>query len=254
MAVCEGYAGLFSDLAMRVGLDVLVITGHGKGSGFVAPESDSVVPPSESNHAWNAVVLDDDRWHLIDACWGAGALHGTVYNQRFAPRWFTSTNDEFGLTHFPSDAQYQMREDGSIQEWAEYICAPARPLELQPFDTYMYASESLCPDRRYIVGGMEYTFHVEKACSHMKERGWWSEDYALILIPSVGESKEVLDRDQEGGWTARVDVPAGESTITMFIVNSWDGRDGKGLDPAVLRRSMGRKAMQFQGIAQWEVR
>jgi transglutaminase-like putative cysteine protease len=258
LAVCEGYAGLFADLAARVGLDVLVINGHGKGVGYVAisDTGEVDVPAFASNHAWNAVVFDDDNWHLIDPCWGSGALDGGVYRQRLAQRWFTSTNIEFGASHFPCDEQYQMREDGTVLTWPEYILAPARPIEMQQFDELMYCGDRLYPEVKYITGGEHHVFRIGKACEHLEIPERWGEDYALLLIASRNTGAgEVMDRDEVvGGWVASVDVPPGKGTVVLYIVSVWDGRDGKGLEPDVLRRSMGRKAMEFQGVAQWEVR
>ena len=42
LAVCEGYAGLFTAIATIAGLESVVIGGHGKGFGF------SALPPGAS--------------------------------------------------------------------------------------------------------------------------------------------------------------------------------------------------------------
>ena len=60
LAVCEGYAGLFADLAGKSGVTARVISGYGKGYGYVRPAG-STLPKFESNHAWNAVKLDDGK-------------------------------------------------------------------------------------------------------------------------------------------------------------------------------------------------
>jgi hypothetical protein len=255
LAVCEGYAGLFVDIASLSGLHALVIGGHGKGFGYIANEGGDV-PPFHSNHAWNAVVLDDNQWHLIDSCWGSGAIESLSYNMRFAPHWFTSTNEEFGKSHFPKEEGHQMREDGTVQMWSQYILTPARPLEFSAFSQYGYAGETLWPNLKHIAGGHQHTFHVEKRCWHMERRDWW-EDYVLVIAASkegnnMKGERVVMDRDKEGGWTGQLDVPSGEGKVTMFVVDSWDGRDAKGLDAAVVRRGWGRKALTFQGIANWE--
>jgi hypothetical protein len=197
---------------------------------------------------------------LIDSCWGAGFLEGSSYTQRFTPRWFTSTNDEFGKSHFPTDEQYQIREDGTVQTWKEYILAPARPVELQQFDELMYASESLRPREKYIEGGRTHEFRIGKVCEHL-EMGAEEEGYTLLVFTSDRNGKNapishegVMERHEEGGWSTRIYVPETAGMATMFVVNSWDGRDGRGLTPAELRKGIGRKAMGFQGVARWEVR
>lgn len=260
LAVCEGYAGLFARLAQHAGLDAMVIHGHGKGFGYVALEDGAALPPFDMNHAWNAVVMDDDEWHLVDSCWGAGALVGDGFQKVFTPRWFIGTNAEFGARHFPTEAVHQMREDGMVQSWEEYILAAAGPVEFGHFDMHGYASETLWPNTKCIAGGYRHTFHIEKLCWHMERRDWW-EDCVLMVVASPGgagtgkeETREIMEREADGGWTVVMDVPPGEGIVTLFMITTMNGRDGKGLDPAEVKRLLGRSAMGFQGVARWEVR
>jgi hypothetical protein len=81
LAVCEGYAGLFAALALKAGLQALVCSGDGKGYGHVPLEPGQAVPAFESNHAWNAVCIDNGEWKLIDPCWGAGHLGCQMRNE-----------------------------------------------------------------------------------------------------------------------------------------------------------------------------
>lgn len=72
LAVCEGYAALFTNLATYAGLESIVISGHGKGFGYEPLPAGAPLPPFKAGHAWNAVKIDNGEWKLIDACWGAG--------------------------------------------------------------------------------------------------------------------------------------------------------------------------------------
>ena len=74
LAVCEGYAGLFAALALKAGLQAVVCSGDGKGFGHEPLKPGQPVPAFQSNHAWNAVCIDNGEWKLIDPCWGAGHL------------------------------------------------------------------------------------------------------------------------------------------------------------------------------------
>ncbi|CCM00790.1 uncharacterized protein FIBRA_02832 [Fibroporia radiculosa] len=253
LAVCEGYAKLFANLAEYAGMQALTVNGHGKGFGYVATEG-GTAPPFASNHAWNAVVFDDEQWHLIDACWGAGVLSGTSYTKRFAPIWFTSTNEQFGRRHFPAEAGHQMREDGREMSWEEYILEPEGPEKFSHFEECEYAQETLLPAERCLAGGYAHTFHVEKRCWHIERRDYWS-DYVLLLMIECGgvKEKEVMERD-ERGWTATVHIPRVEGSVNMAVLTSWNGQDARGVDPALVRREWGRRAMAFQGIVHWEVR
>ena len=123
LAVCEGYAGLFAALAMKVGLEAYVVSGHGKGYGHSALKPGDPIPTYSAGHAWNVVKIDDGQWKLIDCCWGAGTVNGPgqPYTKRFAPGHFTRSNDSFGLDHFPGDSKNQFRNDGRAVTWEEYI-------------------------------------------------------------------------------------------------------------------------------------
>lgn len=254
MAVCEGYAGLFADLALHAGLQALKITGHGKGYGYTSSTT-GIAPPVSSNHAWSAVVLDDNEWHLIDACWGAGHLKDGAYHKEFAPQWFTMDNMEFGQRHFPTEAGYQLREDGTTMSWEEYILAPAGVVEFQGFRKMEYDLNSLLPQSKALERGQWHTFHIEKTCWHIERNEWW-EGYVLLIQPSEKE-RIVMDRDERGpgnGWTAKAFVPANsDRPVLLYYVDTVDGKDAKGLQPDDVKRFMGRKAMTFAGVAQWDV-
>ena len=105
LAVCEGYAGLFAALAMKVGLEAYVVSGHGKGFGYSALNPGDPLPPYSAGHAWSVVKIDGGQWKLVDCCWGAGVVQGKgqPYKKRFAPERFTQSNEDFGLDHFPGD-------------------------------------------------------------------------------------------------------------------------------------------------------
>ena len=72
LAVCEGYAGLFAALAMKVGMECFVLSGASKGFGYTPLQPGQPVPPFASTHAWNVVKIDNGEWKLVDSCWGAG--------------------------------------------------------------------------------------------------------------------------------------------------------------------------------------
>lgn len=75
LAVCEGYAALFTNLATYAGLESIVISGHGKGFGYEPLAAGAPLPPFKAGHAWNAVKIDNGEWKLVDACWGAGVSY-----------------------------------------------------------------------------------------------------------------------------------------------------------------------------------
>lgn len=122
LAVCEGYAGLFAALALKAGLEAVVVGGMGKGFGHAPLKLGDPIPPFQGNHAWNAVRIDNGQWKLIDPCWGAGSLGcpGNVYNRHFTAAEFTKSNIDFGATHYPENKEYLFREDGRVFTWEEF--------------------------------------------------------------------------------------------------------------------------------------
>ena len=105
LAVCEGYANLFRDLAIEAGLRTEIIDGYAKGIDFV-PEKDF----DKANHAWTAVKLDD-RWQLIDSTWGAGAIDGKKFVERFSELYFLISPEKLIFTHLPSDPKWQLQKE-----------------------------------------------------------------------------------------------------------------------------------------------
>ena len=89
--VCENYAGLFADLASRLGLTSHVIYGYPIG----------VSTRGNTGHAWCAVNLDDEWW-LFDPTWDAGFQGGFQY--------FMVHPATFIQTHMPFDPLWQLLE------------------------------------------------------------------------------------------------------------------------------------------------
>jgi hypothetical protein len=102
VAVCQGYADLFGELAKRAGLEVVVISGVSKGRD--GPRTEKNEPVS---HAWNAVKIEG-RWQLLDSTWGAGGLNGKEFKKRYNEYYFLTPSEQLVLTHFPTDSKWQL--------------------------------------------------------------------------------------------------------------------------------------------------
>ena len=89
--VCENYAGLFADLASRIGLTAYVIYGYPIG----------VSTRGNTGHAWCAVNIDDEWW-LFDPTWDAGIQGGFQY--------FMVHPAVFIQSHIPFDPLWQLLE------------------------------------------------------------------------------------------------------------------------------------------------
>ncbi|KAJ6499262.1 kyphoscoliosis peptidase [Mycena sanguinolenta] len=250
LAVCDGYAGLFTTLAEHAGLQAHKVTGHGKGFGYAALPPGEPCPPETSNHAWNCVLMDQE-WRLIDSCWGAGALMGASYTQRFAPVWFISTPAEFGKRHFPTDSSYQLADEAGPVSWEEYILEPEGPMVYGDFDTQNFLRDLLQPATAEIHSGGWVTFHIFKQCEHMSRE---VQDNYVYFINAPDDTKTTLLVSAEGGWSANIYMPRGlTGDVSLNFVTKFDNRDAKGLDPQIWKNSLGRKAMAWQFLAKWRM-
>jgi succinate dehydrogenase flavin-adding protein (antitoxin of CptAB toxin-antitoxin module) len=87
--VCENYAAIFNDIAVKAGLTSFVISGYTKQGGTIDKEG----------HSWLTVLIDKD-WHLFDPTWDEGREMNFKY--------FMMPPLEFVTTHMPYDPQWQL--------------------------------------------------------------------------------------------------------------------------------------------------
>ncbi len=87
--VCENYAAIFNDIALKTGLTSFVVSGYTKQNGYI----------DKTGHAWCAVLIDKD-WHLFDPTWDEGKQIDYTY--------FMMPPLEFIETHIPYDPQWQL--------------------------------------------------------------------------------------------------------------------------------------------------
>jgi hypothetical protein len=102
--VCEGYAGLFMELAKAAGIKAAKISGFAKGYGYSPGQPLGRVP----NHSWNAVSIDG-RWKLMDCTWGAGYIgNDRKFHRAFDPHFFFTPPREFIFDHLPEKEEWQL--------------------------------------------------------------------------------------------------------------------------------------------------
>jgi transglutaminase-like putative cysteine protease len=266
LAVCEGYATLFCALALKAGLQAIVVSGHGKGYGYSAMGPGSPVPPYEAGHAWNAVKIDNGEWKLIDCCWGAGHLANQRYEKKFNPERFTQSNEEFGLDHFPGDNANQFRRDGRRLTWEEYILGDKSA-----------GSGSACPmavaeeglsKTSFRPGGSEIVlaqqgptvrFSFQKICPHWDPRKNGNGDWYLYVLCIDALKKEPkrgyvpFETNGEVWWC---DVPTRDlgtpgEVVHIYTMKQFDGKDGRGLKSDTFRDRIGRCGWAGGGVSAW---
>lgn len=271
LAVCEGYSGLFTALGAKVGLETIVVGGHGKGLGYSQPAADSSLPPFEAGHAWNAVRIDNDEWKLIDCCWGAGSVngHGQPYNQAFNPVHFTRDNNDFGLSHYPSNPAHFFRMDGRQSiSWEEYLLGRNNgdPGPIM-FSGYIgeegIAVESFQPIVRQLRvndPSPSIRFQFNKVCQHWdNERDGKGKHYVYTLfIGGVDGREDKRIPFETNGYFWWVDVSPRElgapgGIVSINATTSFEGRDGRGVGVQEVRNKDGRVAMGWGGVARWEL-
>lgn len=278
LAVCEGYAGLFAALATHAGLEVIVVGGHGKGTGYADPAPGSALPPyNPGGHAWNAVRIDNGHWKLIDACWGAGAVNGggQPYIKVFSPSHFTKTNDEFGQSHYPSNRDHFFRDDGRPSiSWEEYLLhVPKHPVIFTDAHKHNLDPSSFYPATNQISinntpGPLRVQFNL--ICPH------WTFEHHSKALPGLfllqthgidGRKEERLPFNHVRGSTPGgggdvwyVDIPdarmlgaPGQKLQIAVLTSFGDRTDARGVTAEEFRALNGRVGMAWAYVCQWDL-
>ena len=74
---------------------------HGIAKGYGHDPEDVYTASSETNHAWNLVLVQGE-WRPLDSTWGAGHLdRGGNFQRKFDEHWFLTDPEEFVPHHFP---------------------------------------------------------------------------------------------------------------------------------------------------------
>lgn len=285
LAVCQGYASLFEALATHAGLEAKLVSGHGKGFGFDTPAPGAPLPPyNPCGHAWNVVRIDNGQWKLIDACWGAGHIQGPgkPYVRSFSPAMFTSTNDEFGLRHFPKDRSQFYRDDGRPEiTWEEYILGnPNSPLGAAQPRVFGVAKEhsigerSLRPAAPQISlresGSAPMRFQFNLICEHwtLERHSRMKPGLFLLIIHGIdGRKDERIPLTHWRGsgpggggdvWyvdvsDARVLGAPGQKVQLVVLTKFGQHEDARGVTKEEYQRQVGRVGMSWSYVAEWEL-
>ncbi|KFY07772.1 hypothetical protein V492_06839 [Pseudogymnoascus sp. VKM F-4246] len=267
MGVCEGYAGVFAAIAVRAGLECLVVGGHGKGYGYVATGPGQRLPPENpTGHAWNAVRIDDGEWKLCDPCWGSGAMGGDkTYHRAFTATQFTGTNEDFGLKHFPSNKAHFFRADRRVPTWKEYILGPhggEETLTLYNTERHGIDKATILPPLKQIQlnDGDSTRFQFARLCQHWDfERNGEGKPYLLAIkiggSHPYAEDLVPLESDDMYWW---VDIPhsklgsPGES-IKLYAIDTMNGQDARGVTKKQFMERRKTSGMSFAGVAEWDL-
>lgn len=272
LAVCEGYAGLFTALATTIGLESVVVGGHGKGFGYAALGHGAPVPPFNCGHAWNAVRIDGGEWKLIDCCWGAGNVQGgsQSYNRHFSPECFYMDNNEFGLKHYPENPRYFFRTDGRPSiPWEEYIMAPPGA------NVFGFANRAGLSETRFLPDVRELRIHDPDPAAPRVIRFQWEKrcpDYDgdalgegkpymffLAIEGRDGRNKQFLPLETDGRFwwldVERVELGAPGQRVMACVGDKWHGGpEGSGRGVTRAQWEADKYGFRhYNGIAIWEL-
>ncbi|MBI3004317.1 MAG: hypothetical protein HYY49_02750 [Ignavibacteriales bacterium] len=169
-AVCDGYAGLFEQIAKSAQMEVVKITGFAKGYGFTTGGRVSGRP----NHAWNAVKLEG-KWHLLDCTWGAGYVDEQKrYLRMLQEHYFLTPPEEFIYDHLPADEKWQLLE---------------RPVTLAQYENLVFLRPA------FFWSGLKLKSHTNATIEARKELTITLEAMsdALVLPRLDREDREIDD-------------------------------------------------------------
>ena len=109
-AVCEGYAQTFTKICNLLNIESQVISGYAR---FGYQEIGK--PKSNSNHAWNAVKINN-KWIYIDATWGAGSVVNGKWKSFFKPYYYNMPKEKVLKSHLPESSLCQLKLDTISKE------------------------------------------------------------------------------------------------------------------------------------------
>lgn len=101
--VCEEYAQSFKKICDLLNIESAVLTGHVRNN-----SREIGIVPSSTNHAWNAVKIDE-KWLILDATWAAGYENNGNWIRDFNDYFFDMPKDKIFKSHFPSETIWVLR-------------------------------------------------------------------------------------------------------------------------------------------------
>ncbi|MCX6316897.1 MAG: hypothetical protein NTW29_06385 [Bacteroidetes bacterium] len=154
VAICEGYARLFTTLCDYAGIETKLIAGYAR------PNGTKPVSRFGVNHFWNAVNLEGN-WYLMDATWASGYVTagGTEFVREYDPNYFLATPEQFIRDHYPDDIRFTFLPHTQMPQ--EFYQSPF----LQK--SYVkYSLTSYFPSKGVIEAALGDTVHLELIASH----------------------------------------------------------------------------------------
>ncbi|MDR1287149.1 MAG: CAP domain-containing protein [Treponema sp.] len=180
LGVCEGYANAFQRFCEELGIESEKVHGYARGVGFSPFINDT---PSDSNHAWNIVKIND-ACYLIDCTWDSGHLRGSSYQADYTTDYLFLKPEYFVYTHFPDNPRQQLLENPfSASDFSRLpLCRP------KYFDTIPEEKEILPKLSGAEKGEVQFEFKVNE--EFIPDFELYSEDGKTKFSNNVFVQKE----------------------------------------------------------------
>ncbi|MFE3867256.1 transglutaminase domain-containing protein [Flavobacterium sp. LS2P90] len=94
--VCSDYTEIFNDLANKVGIKAVIVSGYTKQNGAI----DTI------SHAWCAAKINN-RWYLFDPTWGSGFVNNGRFSKKIDNSYFKVSPSQSIASHIPFDYLWQ---------------------------------------------------------------------------------------------------------------------------------------------------
>lgn len=256
-----------------------LVSGGSKGFGHRDLQPGDPLPEYRASHAWNAVYIPElGRWHLLDACWGAGHVTGPPnagYHKKFNPGCFTASVEEFGRRHWPENPADQFVP--APLSWEEFVTLEMRegkgPRVCSDFKEGGWDERAIVPKRDRLDdefisrSGGKVVFEFRKTCQHVPV-DLARERLYIVTIEGVDEQWVVSPpaRAAERGswaavtWSVTVDfwqdpklrgVCMDGRRVRLMCFRDVDGRDATGMTGGEWAGLRGRVGYVLTQAVEW---
>ena len=198
-AVCDGYSELMMKLGQAAGLKIEKIIGYGKGASYIVGNA-----PASSNHAWNAVWIDEN-WYLLDSTWDAGSINRET--RKFVKKeddfnYFLTSPSIFIYNHYPDLRKWQLLEtEWTRQEFFAKVDVNERAfrlgLNLENLSNAIVTVEST-PHVLDFATSARLVGQLEVASGRV------SGNWALTVFDPSGKSKLLISAPAKGSYDLKL--------------------------------------------------
>lgn len=219
VAICDGYAKVFTAMCNEVGLKAVNVDGYAKD--WIFDNGDQLTIP---RHLWSAVLVSA-QWQLVDPTWGAGqvvqapTVMRKIINKitfkkvtyakklkfefKYDPQYFMQDPELFRLKHLPADPYWQLTDTAMplaiFEAGDSSVLAFNKISELRQNSSELMRISTLDEDSvKYESSDRAYSFNERFPMAlAMKQAARVDADVARILKEKDPEKGQEMWRDAE---------------------------------------------------------